>query len=90
MNCCLSLPRMFRVSQAKVNGVVEMNSAYSPFGQQVARYFAGQTTVSLHDEAGHLLGAYDGAGQPIRQMVWLDGYRPMRMSEAIRIATSIR
>jgi RHS repeat-associated protein len=61
-----------RMSQAKVNGVVEMNYAYSPFGQQVARYIAGQTTVSLHDEAGHWLGDYDGAGRPIRQVVWLD------------------
>jgi RHS repeat-associated protein len=31
-----------------------------------------QTTVSLHDEAGHWLGDYDGAGRPIRQVVWLD------------------
>lgn len=61
-----------RMSQAKVNGVVEMNYAYNPFGQQVARYIAGQTTVSLHDEAGRWLGDYDGAGRPIRQMVWLD------------------
>jgi len=65
-----------RMSQAKVNGVVEMNYAYSPFGQQVAHYIAGQTTVSLHDEAGHWLGDYDGVGRPIRQMVWLDD-RPM-------------
>lgn len=61
-----------RMSQAKVNGVVEMNYAYSPFGQQVARYIAGQTTVSLHDEAGHWLGDYDSAGRPIHQVVWLD------------------
>ncbi len=61
-----------RMSQVKVNGVVEMNYAYNPFGQQVARYIAGQTTVSLHDEAGHWLGDYDGAGRPIRHMVWLD------------------
>jgi RHS repeat-associated protein len=62
-----------RMSQAKVNGIVEMNYAYSPFGHQVARYIAGQTTVALHDEEGHWLGDYDGAGRPIRQMVWMDG-----------------
>ncbi|HVI53797.1 MAG TPA: RHS repeat-associated core domain-containing protein [Luteibacter sp.] len=62
-----------RMSQAKVNGVVEMNYAYNPFGQQVGRYIAGGTTVSLHDEAGHWLGDYDGAGRAIRQVVWLDG-----------------
>lgn len=61
-----------RMSQAKVNGVVEMNYAYNPFGQQVARYIAGQTTVSLHDEAGHWIGDYDATGRPIRQVVWLD------------------
>ncbi|UPG90271.1 polymorphic toxin type 44 domain-containing protein [Luteibacter aegosomaticola] len=60
-----------RMSQAKVNGVVEMNYAYNSFGQQVARYIAGQITVSLHDEAGHWIGDYDGAGQPIRQTAWL-------------------
>jgi RHS repeat-associated protein len=60
-----------RMSQAKVNGVVEMNYAYNPFGQQVARYIAGQTTVSLHDEDGHWIGDYDAAGRPIRQIVWL-------------------
>ncbi|NID15940.1 hypothetical protein [Luteibacter yeojuensis] len=60
------------MSQATVNGVVELNYAYNPFGQQVAKYIAGQTTVSLHDEAGHWLGDYDGAGQPIRQVAWLD------------------
>ncbi|WP_448096667.1 RHS repeat-associated core domain-containing protein [Luteibacter yeojuensis] len=61
-----------RMAQAKVNGVVEMNYAYNPFGQQVARYIAGTTTVSLHDESGRWLGDYDGAGRPIRQIVWLD------------------
>ncbi|HEY4090716.1 MAG TPA: RHS repeat-associated core domain-containing protein [Luteibacter sp.] len=74
-----------RMSQAKVNGIVEMNYAYSPFGQQVARYIAGQTTISLHDEAGHWIGDYDGVGQPIRQMVWL-GDLPLAAidGEAIR------
>ena len=61
-----------RMSQAKVNGVVEMNYVYNPFGQQIGKYIAGQTTVSLHDEAGHWLGDYDGAGRPIRQTAWLD------------------
>ncbi|SFW68008.1 RHS repeat-associated core domain-containing protein [Luteibacter sp. UNCMF366Tsu5.1] len=60
-----------RMSQAKINGVVEMNYVYNPFGQQIAKYIAGQTTVSLHDEAGHWLGDYDGAGRPIRQVAWL-------------------
>src|SRR6201990_342047 len=60
------------MSQAKVNGVVEMNYAYNPFGQQVAKYIAGTTVVSLHDEAGHWLGDYDGAGRPLRQVAWLD------------------
>jgi RHS repeat-associated protein len=62
-----------RMSQAKVNGVVEMNYSYNPFGQQVARYIAGETTVSLHGEEGHWLGDYDSAGRPVRQVVWLDG-----------------
>lgn len=62
-----------RMNQAKVNGIVEMNYAYNPFGHQVARYIAGQTTVALHDEKGHWLGDYDGSGRPIRQMIWMDG-----------------
>ncbi len=61
-----------RMTQAKVNGVVEMNYAYDPFGQQVGKYIAGTTTVSLHDESGRWLGDYDGAGKPIRQVIWLD------------------
>jgi RHS repeat-associated protein len=60
-----------RMSQAKVNDIVEMTYAYSPLGQQVAKYIAGQTTVSLHDESGHWLGDYDGAGRAIRQIAWL-------------------
>lgn len=61
-----------RMSQALVNGVPEMNYAYNPFGQQVGRYVAGEMTVSLHDEAGHWIGDYDGSGRAIRQIVWLD------------------
>jgi len=60
-----------RMTQAKVNGIVEMNYAYDPSGHQVGRYIAGTTTVSLHDEAGHWLGDYDAAGKPIREVVWL-------------------
>ncbi|WP_413624743.1 RHS repeat-associated core domain-containing protein [Luteibacter sp. Lutesp34] len=62
-----------------------MNYAYNAFGQQVAKFIAGQTTVSLHDEAGHWLGDYDGAGQPIRQVIWL-GNLPIAVldGEAIR------
>jgi RHS repeat-associated protein len=61
-----------RMSQVKVNGIVEMHYAYSALGQQVARFIAGQTTVALHDEAGHWIGDYDASGRPIRQFVWLD------------------
>ena len=74
-----------RMSQAKVNGVVEMNYAYNAFGQQVAKFIAGQTTISLHDEAGHWLGDYDSAGRPIRQVVWLDN-----LPVAVRDATGVR
>lgn len=65
-----------RMTQVKVNGVAEMNYTYNPQGQQVARYIAGQTTVALYDEAGHWIGDYDAAGQPLRQIVWL-GDQPM-------------
>jgi len=33
------------MSQTKVNSVVEINDAYSVFGQQVGRHIAGQTSV---------------------------------------------
>jgi len=61
-----------RMVQAKVNGIAEMNYAYNIFGQQVARYIAGDTRVSLHDEAGHWIGDYDASGRPIQQAAWLD------------------
>jgi RHS repeat-associated protein len=72
-----------RMSQAKVNGVVEMNYAYSPFGKQIGRYIAGETTVSLYDESEHWIGDYDGAGRTTRQIVWLDEY-PVALIEGDR------
>ena len=32
----------------------------------------GSTTLFVYDEAGQLLGQYDGAGNPLQQYIWLD------------------
>jgi RHS repeat-associated protein len=61
-----------RLSKVKVANVEEMNYAYNALGEQVERFIAGNSTVTLFDEAGRWVGEYDIAGRASRQMVWIE------------------
>ena len=43
----------------------------SALGQRVKKVTGGNTTYFVYDEAGHLVGEYDGAGALIQETVWL-------------------
>lgn len=45
---------------------------YNGIGQRVAKTAAGTTTYYVYDQAGHLLGEYDGAGAPLQETIYLD------------------
>lgn len=45
--------------------------AYNAFGQRVEKSNASGVTYFVYDEAGHLLGEYDQAGNLIQELVWL-------------------
>lgn len=57
-----------RLTQATVNGVTT-NYGLNGLGQRVSKSGA-TTTLFVYDEAGHLLGEYNAAGQPIQETVW--------------------
>jgi len=61
-----------RMSQARRSGSVTMNYRYNGKGEQVRRFLGSINTYTLHDEAGHWLGDYDGNGAPLQQAIWLD------------------
>jgi RHS repeat-associated protein len=41
-------------------------------GQRVQKSAGGVTTIFVYDEAGHLLGEYDGTGALIEETVWME------------------
>jgi len=47
------------------------NYIYSALGQMIEKSGAGGTTLLMYDEAGHLIGEYDGAGNLIEETVWM-------------------
>jgi len=59
-----------RLSQLKNGNKVAMNYGYNGKGEQVRRYLSTANTYFVYDEAGHLLGEYDNAGAPKRQILW--------------------
>ena len=61
-----------RLKQVKRDGVVAMDYRYNAKGERVYRSGSGQTVHTVYDEAGHWLGDYDAAGNPIQQAIWLD------------------
>ncbi|GAB3351428.1 RHS repeat-associated core domain-containing protein [Lysobacter tyrosinilyticus] len=61
-----------RMSAAKQGGVTAMSYAYNGKGEQVRRSIGANGTATVYDEGGHWLGDYDNAGNPTRQVVWLD------------------
>ena len=61
-----------RMSQVKVNGVVQMNYAYNGRGEQVRRYAGTNVRHAMYLEDGRWLGEYDNAGVAQQQVIWLD------------------
>jgi len=61
-----------RMSQVKAGGVVTLRYVYNGRGEQVRKYTGTTSTYTVYDEAGHWLGDYDTAGNPIQQVVWMD------------------
>jgi uncharacterized protein RhaS with RHS repeats len=46
--------------------------AYNGLGQRVSKTVNGVTTLFAYDAEGHLLGEYDGNGQPLQEIVWFE------------------
>lgn len=47
------------------------NYLYNALGQMIEKSGALGTTIFVQDEAGHLIGEYDGSGNLIEETVWL-------------------
>ena len=61
-----------RMTQVKQNSTVAMNYTYNGKGEQVRRFTGAESTTYVYDEAGQWLGAHDGTGAPLQQVIWLD------------------
>lgn len=59
-----------RMSSATVGGNTATYT-YNALEQRAKRVGPSGTTLYVHDEAGHLLGEYDGSGGLIQETVWL-------------------
>jgi hypothetical protein len=46
--------------------------AYNGLGQRVKKTVGATSTYFAYDASGHLLGEYDGAGDLIQEILWLD------------------
>jgi len=44
---------------------------YNALGQRIQKATSASTTLFLYDEAGHLIGEYDGTGAALQEIVWL-------------------
>jgi RHS repeat-associated protein len=54
------------------SGGVTTSYTLNALGQRVKKSNASTTRLFVYDEAGHLLGEYDGAGALIQETVWLN------------------
>lgn len=61
-----------RMTQVKQGTTVVMNYTYNGKGEQVRRFTGPGSTTYVYDEAGQWLGAHDGTGAPLQQVIWLD------------------
>ncbi|MGH8026034.1 MAG: RHS repeat domain-containing protein, partial [Pseudoxanthomonas sp.] len=61
-----------RMSQVKLNAVVQRSYAYNGKGEQVRKSLGTANTYTVYDEAGHWLGDYDTTGAALQQAIWLD------------------
>ena len=55
-----------------VSGGASATYSHNALGQRVKKTTGGATTLFAYDEAGHLIGEYDGSGTLIQETVWLD------------------
>jgi len=53
------------------SGGVTTTYTYNALNQRVKKTNASGTTYFVYDQAGHLLGEYDGSGNLIEELVWL-------------------
>ncbi|HTE43268.1 MAG TPA: RHS repeat-associated core domain-containing protein [Steroidobacteraceae bacterium] len=53
-------------------GSITTTYAYNSQGQRVLKSRPNATTYFVYDDAGHLVGEYDGSGALIQEVVWID------------------
>lgn len=68
-----------RLSQATANGQT-VDYVYNSLGQRTIRQTAADTTLSIFDQNGLLIGEYDDTGSLIREYVYLNG-EPLALSD---------
>jgi RHS repeat-associated protein len=54
-----------------VSGGASASYSHNALGQRVKKTVSGVATYFVYDEAGHLIGEYDGSGNLIQETVWL-------------------
>ncbi len=54
-----------------VSGGATASYSHNALGQRVRKAVGGVSTYFVYDEAGHLVGEYDGSGTLIQETVWL-------------------
>jgi RHS repeat-associated protein len=55
-----------------VSGAATASYAHNALGQRVRKAVGSSTTYFVYDEAGHLVGEYDGAGNLIQEIAWFE------------------
>jgi RHS repeat-associated protein len=60
-----------RLGSATV-GTITTSYTLNALGQRVRKSNATSTTLFVYDEAGHLVGEYDGSGALVQETVWLE------------------
>jgi RHS repeat-associated protein len=55
-----------------VSGSGSATYSHNALGQRVKKATGGATTYFVYDQAGHLIGEYDGSGNLIQETVWLE------------------
>ena len=61
-----------RMRAVKHDGVVAMSYLYNGKGERVYKTGGGHAVTTVYDEAGKWIGDYDGNGNAIQQVIWLD------------------
>jgi RHS repeat-associated protein len=61
-----------RLVEIKVGATTAASYKHNAFGERVSKTAGGQAKVFAYNEAGHLLGEYEGNGSLIQETVWID------------------